>query len=182
MADNSSTEFNKELIEKLAEAAHELFCDDLKRKGYTYGPVTQKGKKVHSSLRPYAELPEDEKEQNRSNVRDIPYKLAQAGYTVAPACGEEGVVRLSEAEIEKLAKREHERWMRKKLDWGWEYAKVTDKTKKLHKDLVPWEELPLDEREKDIVFIRNIPRILEKAGYIAVKSGMGHIGVEKHGA
>jgi hypothetical protein len=173
MADNSSTEFNKELIEKLAEAAHELFCDDLKRKGYTYGPVTQKEKKVHSSLRPYAELPEDEKEQNRSTVRDIPHKLEYAGYRIAPACGGEEGLKLSEAEIEKLAKMEHERWVGKKLDWGWHHATVTDKGRKLHKDLVPWEQLPPDEREKDIVFIRSIPRILERSGYIAVKSGRG---------
>ena len=37
-----------------------MFCDGLKAKGYRSGPVTRDAQKKHSSLRPYAELPEDE--------------------------------------------------------------------------------------------------------------------------
>jgi hypothetical protein len=164
-------ELDSDLLEKLAEAAHEIFCDDMRAKGYKYGPVTQKSKKIHSSVKPYAELPEDEKEQNRNNVRDIPNKLASIGYTLLPARGDKSPGKFSDDEIEKLAKMEHERWMQQKLDAGWKYARRTNKLRRLHKDLVPWHDLSHDEQEKDRVLVRGIPRILEKAGYTMVRSG-----------
>jgi hypothetical protein len=154
-----------ELLEKLAEAAHEIFCDDLRAKGYKYGAVTQRSKKIHSSLKPYHELPENEKEQNRNNVRDIPNKLESIGYTLLPACGDKSPSELSDDEVEKLAELEHERWMQQKLETGWKYAKRTNKLRKLHKDLILWRDLHHDEQEKDRILVRGIPRILGKAGY-----------------
>ena len=64
---------------------------------------------------------------------------------------------------------EHERWMQGKVDAGWKYAKETDKPKRQHKLLIPWEDLPLEEQEKDYILVRGIPQILAKAGYIMVK-------------
>ncbi|MFC1913836.1 RyR domain-containing protein [Chloroflexota bacterium] len=71
--------------------------------------------------------------------------------------------------LTKLAEMEHERWMKQKLDNNWQYARMTDKVKKLHKDLVPWDKLPEKERGKDRILVRGIPRILAKAGYTVVK-------------
>ena len=127
------------LLEKLAEAAHEIFYEDLIAKGYKYGPVTQESKKEHSLLKPYAKLSEDEKESNRNNVRDIPNKLASVGYAMVQTRGNETPSKFKNDEIEKLAKMEHERWMQEKLDNGWQYAKKTDRATKLHKSLIPWE-------------------------------------------
>lgn len=164
-------ELDKELLETLAEATHEVFCDDLRAKGYKYGPITRESKKVHSSLKPYAELTEDEKEQNRNNVKDIPNKLASVGYALLPARSDETPSGFSDDEIEKLAGMEHERWMQQKLDTGWRYAKKTNKLKKLHKELVAWHGLPHKEQEKDHSLVRGIPKILAKAGYTMVKLG-----------
>jgi len=164
-----SMEPDEDLLEKLAEAFHEIFCEDLSAKGYKYGPVTREDKKEHSSLKPYAELPENEKEQNRNNVRDIPSKLASVGYVMLPARGGEAPAEFESSEVEKLAKMEHERWMRQKLDEGWRYGKKTIKARKLHKDLVPWDKLLEEEKEKDRVLVKGIPRIIAKAGYTMVK-------------
>ncbi len=172
-------ELDKELLETLAEAAHEVFGEDLKAKGYKYGTITQKSQRVHSSLKPYAELPEDEKEQNRNNVRDIPNKLASVGYALLPARSGEAPSEFSDDEIEKLAKMEHERWVQQKLDTGWKYAKKTNKAKRLHKDLVSWHDLPHDEQDKDRVLVRGIPRVIEKAGYTMVKLSQATTG-ERH--
>jgi hypothetical protein len=160
---------DKDLLEKLAEAFHEVFCEELRAKGWKYGPVTREDKKEHSSLKPYFELPEDEKEQNRSNVRDIPNKLASVDYVILPARSGAAPAQFQSDEVEKLAKMEHERWMRQKLDAGWRPWEKTIKARKLHKDLVPWEKLPEEEKEKDRVLVRGIPRILTKAGYTMVK-------------
>jgi len=157
------------LLEKLAEATHEVFCEDLEAKGYKYGPKTRNDKKEHSSLRPYSELPEDEKEQNRDNVRDIANKLASIGYAMLPARGSKTTSEFRDIEVEKLAQIEHERWVKLKLENGWQYAEATDKEQKLHKDLIPWEHLSEIEKKKDRTLVRGIPKILAKAGYSMVR-------------
>lgn len=160
------------LLEKLAEAAHQVFCESLEAQDYKYGPKTSERKKRHSSLKAYSELPEDEKEQNRNNVRDIPNKLAVAGYAMLPKRGNETTSELTD-EIEKLAEMEHERWMQQKLNEGWKYAKRTNKDEKLHKDLKPWHKLSPKAQRKDLVLIEGIPGIIQKAGYTMVK--LGHV-------
>jgi hypothetical protein len=156
-------------VERLAQACHAIFYDTLKAKHYKYGPLTSVKKKEHSSLRPYASLPETEKEQNRNNVRDIPNKLAMAGYIFIPARGTERPDDFTAEEIEKLAEVEHERYVREKFAAGWKYAVKTVKSRKLHKYLVDWDKLPEHEREKDRVLVKGIPRILARAGYMMVK-------------
>lgn len=154
-----------ELTERLAQAAHKVFCDDLRAKGYKLGPVTNKRKKEHSSLKPYDQLLEEEKEQNRNNVRDIPNKLRSIGYFIRASRGGEPRLRLTKEEIEILAQKEHERWMKQKLDKGWKHGSKTNKEKKIHKCLLPWDRLPRYEQDKDLALIRGIPGILGDGGY-----------------
>jgi hypothetical protein len=143
-------ELDGELLERLAKAAHEVFCDNLLAQGYTrHGKTTQKEKKKHSSLMSYDKLPEEEKEQNRNNVKDIPNKLASIGYTLLPARGDQVAHRLTKAESEKLAKMEHERWVQEKLSAGWKYAKKTNEAKKLHQCIIDWDKLSEEEKDKD---------------------------------
>jgi hypothetical protein len=59
--------------------------------------------------------------------------------------------------------------MKLKLAQGWQEASKTDKEKKLHQDLVPWERLPEKAKEKDRMFVKAIPEILAAAGYSVVK-------------
>ncbi len=162
-------ELKRDLLEKLAEAAHEVFCESLRAKGYVYGSETREEEKTHSSLRPYAELTEEEKEQNRSFIRDIPNKLALAGYTLLPGDSRDAPCQFAKADIEKLAKAEHERWMKQKLDSGWRHGENTNKAKKLHRNLVPWDELPPEEQDKDGALVAGIPAILAKAKYTVSK-------------
>jgi len=170
-------ELEGDLLEKLAAAAHEIFCEGLRSQGYQYGHETDAEKKVHSSLMPYENLPEHEKEQNRQNVRDIPAKLALVGYIMRPARSNEPPFEFPGPDLELLAEREHDRWMRDKLAAGWKYAPKTDKLRKLHQDLLPWQELPDkpvdgdDAKEKDRLLVRGIPRILAKAGYAIERVG-----------
>ncbi len=162
-------ELQGDILERMAQAAHEIFCENLRAQGYSYGTITDEKSKTHSSLRPYAELPEDEKEQNRLNVRDIPTKLALVGYRLRPARANEPPVHFSDVELELLARHEHERWMSAKLAAGWQYAPQTDKARKVHQSLLPWDELSEEEKEKDRLFVRGIPAILAKAGYTMEK-------------
>jgi hypothetical protein len=162
-------ELDRDTVEKLAEACHAIFYDSLKAKNYRYGPVINRKKREHSSFLPYASLPENEKEQNRANVRDIPNKLSTAGYVFIPARGNESPADFTSEEIEKLAELEHERYLKQKYADGWKYGARTNKPKKLHSALVDWDKLPEHEREKDRVLVKGIPQILARAGYMMVK-------------
>jgi hypothetical protein len=165
----SEFETDTKMIENLASVAHELFCEYLVAKGYRYGPETSETAKIHSSLVPFDALPKDEKEQNRSIVRDIPRKLAYVGYGLQVNLGDQKAIQFQEEEIEKLAKREHEYWVKEKLGRGWQHGKITNKADKKHKDLVPWDMLSEEDKEKDRVIIRAIPKILARAGYVMIK-------------
>jgi hypothetical protein len=158
------------LLEMLAAAAHDVFCEGLKQKGYRFGPQTDNQKKTHRSLLSYGELPEDLKEQNRQNVRDIANKLAHAGYRMRPARSHERPFTFPNGDLEILSELEHIRWMNAKFDAGWNSAPKTDPEKKLNQALVPWAALPEEEKEKDRELVRNIPAILAKAGFAIVKS------------
>ena len=158
-----------ELLEKLAEAAHNVFCAQLESEGYKYGEKTDEDAKTHSSLVPYQQLPNDEKVQNQDLVRDIASKLDGSGYTMIPARSNEPAFEFPGDNLEKMAELEHERWMRLKLEAGWQYAPQTDKAKKLHAALQSWEDLSTLNKEKDRLMVRRIPQILAHAGYTIVR-------------
>jgi hypothetical protein len=158
-----------DLLENLAEAAHEVFCDGLRAQGYQLGSETNSELKEHDALKPYQDLREDEKESNRDNVRDIANKLAAVGYVMMPARSNEPPFEFPGNDLDFLARLEHDRWMRDKLKHGWTYGDKTDKDRKIHESLEPWEELSEEEQDKDREMIRGIPRILAKAGYAIAK-------------
>lgn len=160
-----------DLLEKLAQAHHHFFCEWMKSKDYTYGPITDDEQKKHSSLLPWDDLPEHEKEQNKSAVRDIPNKLNRVGYVMIPARSDEPAeFPRGKDDLELLSKMEHERWMQAKLSAGWQYAPDTNKEERLHKALLSWEDERLDENEKDKdrEFVRLIPESLTLIGYTVV--------------
>ncbi|MGA3198145.1 MAG: RyR domain-containing protein [Halobacteriota archaeon] len=164
-------ELEGKMLEELAEATHDIFCEGLRSRGYTFGPKTDEKRRTHAALVPYAELPEELKEQNRLNVRDIPVKLAAAGYIMIPARSNEPPFSFSEEAFEQLAEAEHERWVRSMLDGGWLYTPETDRAKRRHKSLIPWDQEPEEEKEKDRDLVRGIPEVLARAGFTIVKSG-----------
>ena len=180
-------EFDASTLETMAKKVHDLFCEDLRDNGYRYGPVTNDQEKTHGSLVEYAQLREDEKQQNRDQVRQIPLKLATEGYYMIPARTGAPPVEFAKDELERLAAMEHLRWMKAKIDAEWRYDPKTDKNKHLHECLLPWnksdpplpepyrsamgsDELPDKEKEKDRNAVRNIGQILHTAGFTIVKA------------
>jgi hypothetical protein len=158
-----------ELLERLAVAAHQVFCEHMKKQGYKYGEFTDENAKTHNSLVPYDELSVDEKGQNQGLVRDISMKLAGTGYIMIPARSDEPAFEFPGDHLETLAEEEHERWMKLKADSGWQDGPKTDKKKHLHAALVPWEQLSEEDKEKDRIMVRKIPDILAHAGYTIVR-------------
>lgn len=46
----------------------------------------------------------------------------------------------------------HESWMANKIAEGWKYGAYKDPVNKLHPCIVPYEELPQEQRSKDFIF------------------------------
>lgn len=166
-------EIEGELLEKLARAAHEAFCEGKRRDGWTFGPVRDNAKKIHPLLKDYAEIEETYKVANRATVRNIPRKLAAAGCAMAPARGGAEPIALTEEQIERMAELEHELWMEDRLAAGYVLGKETAAEPKRSPYLVAWKDLPESIREIDRDLVRAIPGILARAGYGVVRIGGG---------
>ncbi len=183
-------QLSEDQVDELAPVIHRAFVADMRAKGYRYGTVTNDRRKTHSSLVAFEKLPASEQEQNRDSARSIPAKLAEAGFTVVPDSLGRGA-RLSKTVIDRLARLEHERWVRMKIEQGWRHGARTDKPRRIHQALLPWPkprtrqewserygpggyeamgrtELPEREKVKDRRIVRQIPALLKKAGLVVV--------------
>lgn len=145
-------------VEELARAAHEAYCAESLARGDT--PAT------NSSLRPWETLPEDLREANRTHVADIPNKLRLLGYELAPSHGiVPSEIQITDAQLEDLSRREHERWNQERERAGWSYGPQRNNDGKHHPLLVPWQQLSEIHKEKDRDTVRNLPRLIAKAGF-----------------
>ncbi|MEY8386026.1 RyR domain-containing protein [Oscillospiraceae bacterium 38-13] len=66
---------------------------------------------------------------------------------------------------EELAKNVHENWAQARLEEGWTYGPSRDGEKKITPCLVPYEELPEEEREYDRRTAMETVRQILKLGY-----------------
>jgi hypothetical protein len=71
--------------------------------------------------------------------------------------------------LERLAEASHIVWMEDKIRDGWEYCPVTDKHRKIHNCLRPYDQLSELDKESDRHLVRGIPKILAAAGYKIVE-------------
>ncbi len=145
-------------LEELAQVVHERYCAESRARGET--PAS------NSALRPWNELPDSLREANRAQVADIPNKLRFLGYEIAPLHGmDPHALPITDSQLEQLAIREHQRWADDRTRQGWTYAPIRDNARKKHPLLVPWEQLSEPEKEKDRDAVRNVPAILQAAGF-----------------
>jgi len=164
-------ELRGEALEVLAEAAHEVFCQGLKDRGYQPGSQTNEHRKIHHLLDvTYSQLPDDLKAQNRANVRDIPTKLARVGYVMVPARSRQPAFGFPGDDLELLAQLEHDRFVQSRLEADWRYAPKTDRSRKEDETLLPWDQLSELQKQKDRDMVRGVPKILARAGYAIIKT------------
>ena len=100
----------------------------------------------------WADLSETYRDANRGAADHLGVKLASIGYWVAddPSNWGRSVDLTVDSEAKELmARLEHKRWNAERILNGWKYGKVRDDRRKIHPCLVPFEELPESEQEKD---------------------------------
>jgi len=142
--------------ENLAKAIHEDFCI--------------KNPSSDNNI-PWAELPEDIKDSNRDQARYFGEYLTAAGYDFdAGDTPFSTVEEFSKEELLKIAEMAHEIYIKSKIDAGWIYGKVKNAVKKTHPLLVDWNDLPEEEKQKDIDIAENIISLLKSVGLRVYKT------------
>lgn len=116
---------------------------------------------------PWDTLPEEFRESNRDQAREIRQKLRVVNCGIMPKGMGVGrvVTAFTDAQVELLAKMEHNRWMEEMQRNGWVAGKVRDNEKRVHPDLIPWAVLSDDAKEEDRDAVRTIPKFLEEVGF-----------------
>jgi hypothetical protein len=153
--------------EVLARSLHQIYLESAMRDGVE--------KADDEAMKDWQDLSLDLKENNRQLADRIPIMLAAAGYRIAPLTDWDAE-KLSflesgkQDQVSLMARMEHESWCQRKKDQGWRYGAEKDSDKKTNPALLPWDELPEGEREKNRDFIRGLPRLLVQAGFQIEKS------------
>jgi hypothetical protein len=146
-------------FETLARAGHAAYVRQMTEARET--PQTR------PHMGPWEALPDDIKEDNRSAAGDIGRKLQAVGCSIRSSTDlDPPLFRFQPAEIEVLARMEHERWYHAKRAQGWAYAPgKQDRDKKTHPALLPWDELPEADQEIDRQAMRDLPALLASVGF-----------------
>jgi uncharacterized membrane protein len=116
-----------------------------------------------ASLGPWDELPEEFKESNRAQAREIGENLAVIGCLMVPIFDPALDFAFDDKEVQLLAQLEHERWVGERMAQGFEFGPVrSDRTRP---DLVPWERLSDEARARNMQAVRCIPGMLARVGF-----------------
>jgi hypothetical protein len=97
-------------------------------------------------------------------------KLRATGYHIG-SLGERvpADIAANDLEVELVARMEHARWCAEKWLDGWTYGERRDQGAKLHPDLRPWDDLPVDQRQIDTILVMCVPGALKKVGQAAYR-------------
>lgn len=72
----------RELTERLAENAHDVWARRKLADGWTWGPTVDAANKKHPDLVPYRELPEDKKQYDRDTAMETIKAILSLGYVI----------------------------------------------------------------------------------------------------
>lgn len=143
-------------MERLAKTIHEQYRIEQKDNKKPDDPAMQ----------PWENLRNDLKESNRKQAEEIPEKLQKIGFDFMPSLQKSGTpLKFSDEQVELLAEMEHKRWVIEREKEGWIYGIERDLEKKISPYLVPWYILDKDAKNWDRNAVRQIPELLEKAGF-----------------
>ena len=153
-----------ETRERVAKAIHE----DYRRHRQAGGG----GSVAEPSMLPWEQLPESLRDSNRRQAADIGRKLAAIGCDIEPLLDRNAPpLVFTPAEVELLARMEHDRWRKERESDGWTYALEKDVERKKSPYLVPWEDLSEEIRDRDRAPIRAMPAVLAAAGFSICRVG-----------
>jgi voltage-gated potassium channel Kch len=152
----------RDLLEDMARATHSAYVAAARARGET--------RQSNPSMVPWDDLGDDLRAANVAQAQDVERKLAAIGWRLTPAPAGAPLV-LTDDDVERLARMEHDRWADERRSRGWAHGQRRDNEAKLHPDLVAWSELSGVAQDKDRDAVREIPGQLTGAGLGVVPLG-----------
>ncbi len=161
--------------EVIARALHDIYVEERASHGWRYGPVHDDANRTTPSMASWRELDESYRDANRDQAAHLAAKLRAVECELDELTEwHQEPFSFTDEEVELLAQMEHERWDIHQRGHGWTLGDY-DLDQKQSPYLVPWWELPEDVKDYDRLFVRNLPAILAKLGYLIVRTpGRGH--------
>ena len=112
------------------------------------------------------DLPKEDKIANRKQAGRIHTLLKAFDYQISPLLDWDArEISFPKEELQKMAQMEHELWCQWKQENGWKFGEKRENDQKIHPDLIPWEALPDPEKQKNVQFIENLPKLLADLGF-----------------
>lgn len=154
------------LRERLDTVAREIHHDYTRRR-------TAEGKSPGElpTMLAWEALDEEFKDSCRQQADHIDVKLRAIGCRRVPQGEATGpvVAEFTAEEVELMAGMEHQRWCADRRLNGWQYGPTRSNTARLHPNLLPWDQLPVSERQYDREFVVEIPHYLECTGEVVCR-------------
>lgn len=132
-------------------------------------------RELQSAMKDWGDVLETYRAANRAVADSAMVKLWDSGWRPAvKAAGEKGDTTPTPPTemMDKLAQREHDRWVAERLMSGWRPTGAGEKRNNdllIHDKLVPWSALTEEDRAKDMVQVRaaiDIGRMMKPAGFM----------------
>ncbi|MGH2842372.1 MAG: RyR domain-containing protein, partial [Solirubrobacteraceae bacterium] len=115
-------------------------------------------------------LPETLRASNRAQAADLGNKLREIGCDLVPTTDWDAPpVPFTDAEVERLAEFEHQRWEVERRQDGWRLGPERDPDRKITPYLVPWKDLAEEVKDNDRNAMRALPTFLARAGFAIIR-------------
>ena len=147
-------------IDLIAAAIHETWRALSRAEGWSMQPHLD---------RPFVDLAEADKADNRAAARRMNDVLTVAGLTLSDDKTKPDAPLPDD--LEAMAAAEHDGWMAQRAANGWTWGKTRDEAAKRHPSMLPYARLPEREKHKDRNAIRHYPEFAARAGVRIVRSG-----------
>lgn len=151
-----------DIDDRYARLIHEAYCAEDDR-ACSHDPERERS----TSNRPWEQLPETLRNANRRPADHFDLKLRALGLALASKDGAMPA-ELTADELDLLARMEHGRWWADRSLDGWDYAADRDDKRKLHPDMLHYQQLNEETRQKDRDNVRTMIRILDQEEGLSV--------------
>ncbi|MFY9487498.1 MAG: NAD(P)-binding protein [Solirubrobacterales bacterium] len=145
------------LIEQLARENHYVY-----QLAVEHEPASKRWTELDSAFR---------SDNRAAAFHHVESKLKALGAALVPVTNlqDHETLVLEDSEVERLSRMEHDRWVAAKRATGYEYGRSRDAMH--HPDIVDWEGLSEQSRERDRMFVRALPQMFNACGYRLVRIG-----------
>ncbi|MGE0045434.1 MAG: NAD-binding protein [Hyphomonadaceae bacterium] len=147
-----------------AALAHQHYTQDLSAKG------AMSMRDLQAAARGWDEVRETYRDANRASADAAMVKMWDAGWMPAQTeRNAETDPTVEAAMMDRMARREHDRWVSERLMNGWRPGPARNNNLRIHPNLTTWEKLTPDEQGRDATQVKaamQIGRTLNPAGFV----------------